>query len=72
LHLLRLSPSNFAINPWSDKVEVPFDLQGAMIFSLMGAHVHAGLLHASTNACWRMETAMVGTLFDLTLFENLV
>ena len=66
---LRLSPANFVLDPSRDEVEVPWVVQGAMMFSLLGAHVQASLLHGSQDLAWRVETAMCGCLFGLFRYE---
>ena len=62
---LRLAPSNFCINPLQKEVKVPWVLQGAMLFSLVGAHAQAALLHSSKDLLWRVETAMCGCLVGI-------
>ena len=62
---LRLAPSNFCINPLEKEVKVPWILQGAMLFSLVGAHAQAALLHSNKDLLWRVETAMCGCLLGI-------
>ena len=57
---LRLSPANFALNPLASEVQIPWMLQGAMMFSLLGAHVQGCVLHRNSSLTWHVETAMCG------------
>ena len=68
-----MSPGNFALNPGeAETVKVPWVLQGAMVFSLMGGMVQASLLHASKDVLWRLETAMVGNFEGIQRLHFLI
>lgn len=58
----RLSPANFVLDPSEKTPKVPWLLEGALIFSLIGGHIQAAVLHANLELRHRLELAMTGAL----------
>jgi hypothetical protein len=52
---------NFIADPKSPKFAIPYCLQGAFLFSLIGAHAVAPILHQTGDRAWRLEVAMTGS-----------
>ena len=56
-------------DPKAETLRIPWCLQGAFIFSLIGAHCVGAVLHKHVNRAWRLEVAMTGCLaLDLSFF----
>lgn len=53
---------HYIVDPTSSKLDIPWCLEGSFIFSLIGAHVSAAVLHGHACPKWRLETAMTGSL----------
>ncbi len=61
---LRLSPANYVIDPNQRAPKVPWLLEGALIFSVIGGHIQAAVLHADLELRHRLELAMTGALVE--------
>eukprot|EP00435_Cladocopium_sp_Y103_P015076 s3656_g3.t1 len=47
------------------KFAIPYCLQGSFLFSLIGAHAVAPILHKTGDRAWRLEVAMTGSWIAL-------
>lgn len=57
---------NYVLDPVATPVQIPWCLEGAFVFNLLGAHVVGSVLHSSACRKWRLEMAMTGLcLLDL-------
>ncbi|CAJ1354521.1 unnamed protein product [Effrenium voratum] len=57
---LRLSPMHFVVDPAARVVQIPWLMEGAFIFSLIGALATASLLHGDLPRKERLEHALSG------------
>jgi hypothetical protein len=57
---MKLSPLHFVTDPLAEKITIPWALEGAFIFSLMGALVNGPLLHGNISRQARLQLAMEG------------
>jgi hypothetical protein len=61
---------NFALDPFSERIQVPWMLEGAFIMSLILVHVQAAYLHSSNCRKWRLQTALTGVIAKMFSFPG--
>ena len=51
---------NFVLDPFAERIQIPWSLEGAFVLSLILAHAQAAVLHTNESRKWRLLTALTG------------